>query len=161
MPNPVSNVNGQSVAWGRYIFAGGSHILAGVELFKRYHAIYNPALVWARDVVTLNGSPVTSSQLITAGVINADVIGYSNSIFTNGSALSNAIISGQGIILSEAIVLSEGIILSESIVLSEGIILSEAIVLSESIVLSEAIVLSEGNTTGEAIVLSESWNLGE
>ncbi|HEY9231687.1 MAG TPA: S8 family peptidase, partial [Blastocatellia bacterium] len=36
MPSPVSSIAGQSVSWGGYIFAGGSHLLAGQELFKCY-----------------------------------------------------------------------------------------------------------------------------
>ncbi len=32
MPNPRSTINGQTFAWGRYIFAGGSHILGVIRL---------------------------------------------------------------------------------------------------------------------------------
>ena len=161
MPNPSSTVAGQTFGWGRYIFVGGSHVLAKDVLFRKYQAIYDPALVWVRGRVTVNEAPSPNATLITSGVVNADAIADSSSLFINGSALGAAIGSGQGVTLGQAIVLSEGIVLSESIVLSEGIVLSEAIVLSESIVLSEAIVLSEGIGIGEAIVLSESSNLGE
>ena len=36
MPVQTSIIAGQSVAWGGYVFAGGSHLLAGAELFRRY-----------------------------------------------------------------------------------------------------------------------------
>src|SRR5262249_11238738 len=57
MPAPVSTLDGQTFNWGGYIFAGGSHILAGADLFKCYQLIYNPAVLWVRDTVTINGTP--------------------------------------------------------------------------------------------------------
>src|SRR6185503_5351301 len=98
MPAPISNVSGQNFAWGMYIFAGGSHIVAGADLFRRYQPIYNPALVWVREIVRINESPSRNSQLLTQGVINADLIAGSYSVFINGLALTNAIQSGQGIL---------------------------------------------------------------
>ncbi len=61
-PSPVSNIGGRLARWGRYIFAGGSHILAGEALFRRYQAIYDPAIVWVRDAVTRGGTPVANGS---------------------------------------------------------------------------------------------------
>src|SRR5262249_5717913 len=41
MPVPVSTLDGQTFSWGGYIFAGGSHVLAGTALFRQYQLIYN------------------------------------------------------------------------------------------------------------------------
>ena len=58
MPVPRTTIAGQTFNWGGYIFAGGSHILAGPDLFKRYQAIYDPGIIWVRDQVTRNGGNV-------------------------------------------------------------------------------------------------------
>ena len=73
--------SGQTFNWGGYIFAGGSHIFAGADLFKYYQRIYDPTLVWVRDRVTVNDSPITNARLISPGVICADLLAGSYGVF--------------------------------------------------------------------------------
>src|SRR5262249_3299359 len=113
MPAAVSTLDGQSFNWGGYIFAGGSHILAGADLFKRYQLIYNPAVVWVRDTVTISGSPSGNCQLITSNVIDGDVLAGTSSVFVTGTAISNGILAGSGIRFGKGIILNNGIILAD------------------------------------------------
>jgi serine protease AprX len=166
LPTPTSTVAGQSFNWGGYIFAGGSHILAGSELFRRYQAIYNPALVWVRDRVTLNDQSTTNRQLITSRVINADMLGSPYSVFTSGLAISSGILSGQGLMMNQGIALNDGIVISEGLTMSEGLTLSEGFPLGQGLTMSEGLTLSEsligaGLTLSEGLTMSESHNIGE
>jgi hypothetical protein len=161
MPVQTSIIAGQSVAWGGYIFAGGSHLLASAELFKRYQAIYNPTLVWARDRVTVGEEPILNTQLITAGVIDADVIGDSTDIFTLGGAIASGIASGQGHLLANGVALAEGHLLANGTTLAEGITLAEGHLLANNVALAEGVILAEGHLLANSLPLTESSNLGE
>ncbi len=161
LPVPVSSVGGYSFSWGGYIFAGGSHLLAGGELFKKYQAIYDPALVWVRERVMVCEQVCGGRQLITAGVINADVLAATYGFFTSGLALSNGLAGGQGQAMAEGISYSNGLTLSEGLTLAEGLTLSEGLTLAEGLTLSEGLTLAEGLTLSEGLTLAESYNLGE
>src|SRR6185436_10518205 len=65
-PSASSTLAGESVPWGGYIFAGGSHVLGGTALFKKYQPIYDPALVWVQSGATLGEQPVTAAPLISS-----------------------------------------------------------------------------------------------
>jgi hypothetical protein len=159
-PAASSTIAGSACPWGGYIFAGGSHVLAGAELFKRYQAIYNPALVWVRNRVTINDSPAPDCALISEGVINGDAIATPG-VFTSGWQLSEGLADGQGIIFCEGIIFAEGIIFCEGIIFAEGIIFCEGIIFAEGIIFCEGIIFAEGSDMGEGIIFCESFNLGE
>jgi subtilisin family serine protease len=166
-PAPQTYINGQTYKWSGYIFAGGNHILGGDTLFKKYQPFYNPALLWAGAKVTLNGAPVESANLFTPGVKSADGLAALRSVLTNGRAVRDGLLAGQGILLSDGILLSEGILLSDGILLSEGILLSDGILLSEGILLSDGILLSEGillsdgTPFAQSLLCAEAKLLGE
>ncbi|MFL6214530.1 MAG: S8 family serine peptidase [Blastocatellia bacterium] len=161
MPVPTSIIAGQSVAWGGYIFAGGAHLLAGAELFRRYQAIYNPSLVWARERVTVSELSILNTQLITAGVIDADVIGDSTDVFTLGGAIASSIAAGQGIMLANGVALAEGHLIANGTVLAEGITLAEGHMIANGTVLAEGVILAEGHMIANTLPFTEAANLGE
>jgi len=69
MPNPRSTLSGQTFRVGAAIFSRAARTSwQDRELFRRYQAIYNPALVWVRDRVTINETQVANTQLITSGL---------------------------------------------------------------------------------------------
>jgi subtilisin family serine protease len=52
MPTQSSTLAGQSVPWGRIVTVGGSQIVSGDVLFKKWQPVYDPTLIWARHIVT-------------------------------------------------------------------------------------------------------------
>src|SRR5262249_27949485 len=71
MPTQSSTIAGETFQWGGYIFGGAVHLLAGRPLITKYQAIYDPRLVWVGTAVTLGGSPISSTSLLSAGVVDA------------------------------------------------------------------------------------------
>ncbi|HKP11708.1 MAG TPA: S8 family serine peptidase [Blastocatellia bacterium] len=161
MPVPISILAGQSVPWGGYVFAGGAHLLAGAELFKRYQAIYDPSLVWARGCVTLDESPVSNMQLITAGVIDADVVGDSTNVFTLGGDIAGGVASGQGHLIANGVAISEGHLIANGVVMSEGITLAEGHLIANGVAVAEGVTLAEGHLIANGVAQAEAVNLGE
>lgn len=161
MPVQTSIIAGQSVPWGGYVFAGGAHVLAGAELFKRFQAIYDPSLVWARGCVTLDEAPVSDMQLITAGVIDADVITDSTDIFTLGSDIANGITSGQGHLIANGVAISEGHLIANGIVMGEGVTLGEGHLIANNVTVAEGVTLSEGHLIANGVAQAEAISLGE
>ena len=161
MPVQTSIIAGQSVPWGGYVFAGGAHVLAGAELFKRYQAIYDPSLVWARGCVTLDEAPVSDMQLITSGVIDADVIADSTDIFTLGSVIASGIASGQGHLIANGVAISEGHLIANGIVMGEGVTLGEGHLIANSVTVAEGVTLSEGHLIANGVAQAEAINFGE
>jgi len=51
MPTPTSTFNGQSFGWSQLVTAGGSHVLTGQALFTGWQPIYDPRLIWVRNVL--------------------------------------------------------------------------------------------------------------
>ena len=75
----------------------GAEVHATLVRMTRHVAvfeIYNPALVWVRNLVTVNEVVSGSRQLMTPGVIDADAMCASSSVFVNGAALSTGIAAG-------------------------------------------------------------------
>jgi serine protease AprX len=160
MPGPSSTLDGQNFAWGGYIFAGGSHLLAGAELFRHYQRIYDPAVVWVRGQVTINGTPATDCQLITAHVIDADPTASSYGVFTPGWAIASGLASGTGVTFSQGVMLTDGVVMAGGVTLAEGLVLGSGVTLAEGgATLASGVTLAEADgTLGQGVTLAESYN---
>ena len=51
LPAPSSVINGETVPWGRLVFAGGNRIVTGEALFKQWQPWYDPRIQWVRKSV--------------------------------------------------------------------------------------------------------------
>jgi serine protease AprX len=170
-PAPETKLNGQTIAWSRIVFAGGSHVLTGEDLFRRLQGFHDQQISWVRGRVT-RAEPIFSSSntvllgyrestaspgvLVTGGVKSlTKALGNTSYLtktgaFTPTTAALIKVINGAGVVLAEGIVVAEGLVLAEGIILAEGIVVAEGIVIAEGIILAEGIVMAEG------IVISES-----
>jgi serine protease AprX len=167
-PAATSTLDGQTFNWGGYIFAGGSHLLAGTALFQNYQAIYNPALLWVGDQVTISGTPYSNCQLLTSQVLDADATANSNGVFTLGSAISSGIARGTGVTFTEGVAMTNGVVvmgsgvtMGEGATLGAGVTMGEGTTLGEGATMGEGVTMGEGADLGEGVTMGESFNLGE
>jgi serine protease AprX len=170
-PAPETKLNGQTIAWSRIVFAGGSHVLTGEDLFRKLQGFHDPQISWVRSRIT-RAQPIFSSStgvllgyregaaspgvLVTSGVKSlTTALGNSSpraktGAFTPTSVALIKAINGAGVVLAEGIIVAEGVVIAEGIILAEGIIVAEGVVVAEGIIMAEGVVMAEG------IVLSES-----
>src|SRR6185369_10619621 len=51
LPATTSAINGPSFNWSRIVVVGGNRIVSGSALFTKFHPLWDPRIVWAKDVV--------------------------------------------------------------------------------------------------------------
>src|SRR6185295_7045801 len=122
LPEPFSLVNGELVSWSGLVYAGGLHLLAGVDLFRKHQGFYDPRVVWAGSWNRLytpvywartGGIPFMSHAgeasapnglLVTPGVLLGDrAAGQSSRAGASGLFAATSFLArllGQGIALS-------------------------------------------------------------
>ena len=178
VPLASSMLGGATIPWSRFVFMGGTRVLSGEDLFRKFQPVYDPTLTWVGQRVRsvsisyfdnkdtrVEGfieSAVKSNKrlvLVTAGVSDLSArLGVSSLIHRTGAFTPSPVVMDKAAI-GESIVLSEGILLSDGVVLADSLVLSEGLVLVESVVLSESVILSEGVLYSESLVLSEGGPL--
>ena len=87
LPAPSSVINGETVPWGRLVFAGGNRIVTGEALFKQWQPWYDPRIQWVRKSVkkltvrywpntsntypmAVMSAPAPNMSLMTPGVVS-------------------------------------------------------------------------------------------
>jgi serine protease AprX len=181
MPAQTTTINGETFNWSRLIFAGGSSVFTGNELFTRYQGIYDSKLLWVRNRVKLynpvywpspvasNGMPLhikgvaevtnSSVNVLSLGVRAVDsVAGVSNfatatGLFMPTLNLANGVSQGTGIAMAETLRSLNGI------VQSNGIILGNGVTMAEGFSLGTGTAMAEGVSLAETVVLSETGSL--
>jgi serine protease AprX len=183
-PAPETKLNGQTIGWSRIVFAGGSHVLTGEDLFRKLQGFHDQQISWVRTRVTsaqpiynpytgtLLGYRETGASpimLVTKGVksltaaLGTTSYKSKTGAFTPTTVALIRAVNGAGVVLAEGIVVAEGLVLAEGVVLAEGIVVAEGIVIAEGIILAEGIVMAEGiviSESGQTITSSSSdWSL--
>jgi serine protease AprX len=181
MPTQSTTINGETFSWSRLVFAGGSSVFTGDELFTRYQGFYDPKLLWVRErvksynpiywaqPVSTGGVPLrlkgvaessnTTTTLLSIGVRSVNsVAGVSNygtatGLFMPTLYLANGVSQGTGIAIAETLRTFNGI------VQTNGMIMGNGIAIAEGLSLGTGIAIAEGISLAETVVLSEAGSL--
>jgi serine protease AprX len=181
MPTQSTTINGETFNWSRLVFAGGSSVFTGDELFTRYQGFYDPKVLWVRDRVksynpiywsqpiSYYGVPLrlkgvaeignASVNLLSLGVRSVNsVAGASNFAMATGLFmptlnLANGVSQGTGVTMAETLRSFNGIVQFNGVVIGNGV------TMAEGFSLGTGAAMAEGVSLAETVVLSESGSL--
>ena len=156
MPVPSSVIENDVAPWSQFVFMGGSHVLAGQDLFREYQAAYDPRLLWVGSQVAYvdPAAPAPDGALLSAGVVVLDqALGTSDPLAHTGDFTLSAQVAyliGQGVVIAQGVEIADGIVVAEGVVIAEGVVVAEGVVIAEGVDIADGVVVAEqGPMPGE------------
>ena len=116
MPMEMSNIAGQSFAWGGGIIQRWNFI-TGRNLILQYQRVYGAGVIVTDGVIVINGHLLADGHLLSDGMLLSEGV-----MLSDGTTLANGVIVTDGHLLADGHLLSDGHLLADGQLISDSMV---------------------------------------